>query len=83
MRYTAEILPYHDYDFETSIKELAGLGFKEVNLWSSAKPLAHHVNPGDDPKKILRIVLIEINSLSFAVNSAINCEHFCSSDFTY
>ena len=56
MRYTAEILPYHDYDFETSIKELAGLGFKEVNLWSSAKPLAHHVNPGDDPKKILAVL---------------------------
>jgi hypothetical protein len=30
MRYTAEILPYHDYDFETSIKELAGLGFREI-----------------------------------------------------
>ena len=56
MRYTAEILPYHDYDFETSIKELAGLGFTEVNLWSSAKPLAHHVNPGDDPKKILAVL---------------------------
>ena len=56
IRYTAEILPYHDYDLETSIRELANLGFKEVNLWSSAKPLAHHVNPGDDPKKILGIL---------------------------
>lgn len=56
IRYTAEILPYHDYDFETSIRELANLGFKEVNLWSSAKPLAHHVNPGDDPKQILSIL---------------------------
>jgi sugar phosphate isomerase/epimerase len=56
IRYTAEILPYHDYDFETAIKELANLGFKEVNLWSSAQPLAHHVNPGDDPKEILAIL---------------------------
>mgnify|MGYP003839251051 FL=1 len=56
IRYTAEILPYHDFDFEVAIKELANLGFKEVNLWSSAKPLAHHVNPGDDPKKILAVL---------------------------
>lgn len=51
-RYTAEILPYHDYSLEESLRELAGLGFKEVNLWSSAQPLASHVNPGDDPGKI-------------------------------
>lgn len=51
-RYTAEILPYHDYSLEESLHELAGLGFKEVNLWSSAHPLASHVNPGDDPGKI-------------------------------
>ena len=55
-RYTAEILPYHDYDLETAVKELASLGFKEVNLWSSASPLAHHVNPGDDPKQILSML---------------------------
>jgi sugar phosphate isomerase/epimerase len=55
-KYTAEILPYHDYDLETSVKELASLGFKEVNLWSSASPLAHHVNPGDDPKQVLSIL---------------------------
>ena len=51
-RYTAEILPFHDYSLEESLRELAGLGFKEVNLWSSAHPLASHVNPGDDPGKI-------------------------------
>jgi sugar phosphate isomerase/epimerase len=55
-RYTAEILPYHDYDLETSLEQLAGLGFKEVNLWSSASPLAHHVHPGDDPKAIRRLL---------------------------
>lgn len=55
-RYTAEILPYHDYDLETSVKEVASLGFKEINLWSSSSPLAHHINPGDDPKEILRIL---------------------------
>jgi sugar phosphate isomerase/epimerase len=51
-RYTAEILPYHDFTLEESLRELAGLGFKEVNLWSSAHPLAAHVNPGDDVHKI-------------------------------
>lgn len=51
-RYTAEILPYHDYLLEESLRELAGLGFTEVNLWSSAQPLASHVNPGDDVGKI-------------------------------
>jgi sugar phosphate isomerase/epimerase len=47
-RYTAEVLPYHDYPLDTALAELAGLGFSEVNLWSSAPPLAAHVNPGDD-----------------------------------
>jgi sugar phosphate isomerase/epimerase len=55
-RYTAEILPYHDYPLETAVAELAGLGFTEVNLWTSASPLAHHVNPGDDPGKILAVL---------------------------
>jgi sugar phosphate isomerase/epimerase len=55
-RYTAEILPYHDHPLETAVAELAGLGFTEVNLWSSASPLAHHVNPGDDPSKILAVL---------------------------
>ncbi|GAB2963200.1 sugar phosphate isomerase/epimerase [Amycolatopsis acidiphila] len=48
MRYTAEILPYHDFPLDVALRELARLGFDEVNLWSSAAPLAHHVNPGDD-----------------------------------
>lgn len=51
-RYTAEILPYHDFSLEESLAEIAGLGFTEVNLWSSAAPLGHHVNPGDDIGKI-------------------------------
>jgi sugar phosphate isomerase/epimerase len=51
-RYGAEILPYHDFDLETALSELAKIGFREVNLWSSAAPLAHHINPGDDAKKI-------------------------------
>jgi len=51
-RYGAEILPYHDFDLETGLSELSKLGFKEVNLWSSAAPLAHHINPGDDTKMI-------------------------------
>jgi sugar phosphate isomerase/epimerase len=51
-RYTAEILPYHDYPLETALGELRQLGFDEVNLWTSAAPLAHHVNPGDDVGKI-------------------------------
>lgn len=54
LRYTAEILPFHDYPFEVAIRELAALGFTEVNLWSAAPPLASHVNPGDDPASIRR-----------------------------
>jgi sugar phosphate isomerase/epimerase len=56
MRYTAEVLPYHDFPLEVAIRELASLGFREVNLWSSSAPLAHHVNPGDDPGKVLAIL---------------------------
>jgi len=55
-RYTAEILPYHDYPLEVALRELGRLGFKEVNLWSSAPPLGHHVNPGDDPDKIRAVL---------------------------
>lgn len=51
-RYTAEILPYHDFPLETALEELRTLGFSEVNLWTSAAPLARHVNPGDDVGKI-------------------------------
>ncbi len=51
-RYTAEILPYHDHPLEAALAELAKLGYEEVNLWSSAAPLAHHVNPGDDVEAI-------------------------------
>lgn len=43
-----EIAPYHDYSLEDSLRELRDLGFSHVNLWSSAAPLAHHINPGDD-----------------------------------
>jgi sugar phosphate isomerase/epimerase len=42
--------------FEDAVRDLADIGFKEVNLWSSAAPLAHHVNPGDDPGKIRDIL---------------------------
>lgn len=56
LRYTAEILPYHDYSLEVAIRELSRLGFSEVNLWSSAPPLAAHVNPGDDPWRIRAIL---------------------------
>lgn len=50
--YGVEIVPYHDYEFEESLQEVASLGFENVNLWSSAAPLASHVNPGDDVKQI-------------------------------
>lgn len=55
-RYTAEMAPFHDHDFESSVRALAELGFREINLWSSAHPLAAHVNPGDDPGTILGIL---------------------------
>ena len=44
----AEIAPYHDFSLEDSLRSLADMGLTHVNLWSSASPLAHHVNPGDD-----------------------------------
>jgi sugar phosphate isomerase/epimerase len=56
LRYTAEILPYHDIEFEDAVRDLAEIGFREINLWSSAAPLGHHVNPGDDPKRILSVL---------------------------
>ena len=37
-RYTVEILPYHDFPLEDSLRELADHGFKEVNLWSQGPP---------------------------------------------
>lgn len=55
-RYTAELLPYHDMPFEDSIRDLADMGFTEVNLWSSAAPLARHVNPGDDVDQIRKVM---------------------------
>ena len=55
-RYAAEILPYHDYPLDVSIRELATVGFTEVNLWSAEKPLAAHVQPGDDPSAILALL---------------------------
>jgi sugar phosphate isomerase/epimerase len=55
-RYTAEILPYHDIAFEDAVRDLAEMGFTEVNLWSSSSPLAHHVNPGDDPRAISAVL---------------------------
>lgn len=52
----AEILPYHDYSLDESLKELADLGFHHVNLWASRPPLAHHVEPGDDTAAIKQIL---------------------------
>lgn len=66
-RYTAEILPYHDMPLEDSLRDLAELGFREVNLWSSAAPLAHHVSPGDDVdgiKKLLEKYSLGVSGLT-------------------
>lgn len=54
--YGVEILPYHDFALDESLAEVAGLGFRHVNLWSSAPPLAAHVNPGDDTDHILSLL---------------------------
>ena len=56
LRYTAEILPYHDYPLAVALRELGDLGFSEVNLWWSAPPLASHVQPHDDPSRILALL---------------------------
>jgi sugar phosphate isomerase/epimerase len=52
----AEILPYHDFPLEASLRELVDLGFTHINLWSSRAPLAHHVNPGDDVAAIRKLL---------------------------
>src|SRR6185369_17822141 len=52
----AEILPYHDFSLEESLRELTGLGFTHINLWSSRAPLARHVNPGDDVAVIRQLL---------------------------
>lgn len=51
-----EILPYHDFSLEESLREISSLGFKYVNLWSAKAPLPHHINPGDDPIAILQLL---------------------------
>ena len=48
----AEIVPYHDYSLDESLRELADMGLTHINLWTSAPPLAHHINPGDDIAEI-------------------------------
>lgn len=48
----AEIVPYHDYSLDESLRELADMGMTHINLWTSAPPLAHHINPGDDIAEI-------------------------------
>lgn len=52
----AEIAPYHDFSLEDSLRSLADMGLTHVNLWTSASPLAHHVNPGDDIGAIKRLL---------------------------
>jgi sugar phosphate isomerase/epimerase len=52
----AEIAQYHEYPLEDSLRELAEMGLTHINLWSSAPPLARHVNPGDDIDDIKRLL---------------------------
>ena len=73
-RYTAEILPYHDHPLEASLAELAKLGYSEVNLWSSAAPLAHHVNPGDDIAAI-KSLLEKYRLKPFRQTCSFMCKH--------
>jgi sugar phosphate isomerase/epimerase len=55
-RFAAESLPFHDYSLEETLSALRTLGFRSVNLWSSAAPLAHHVGPGDDVVGVLELL---------------------------
>ena len=52
----AEIVPFHDFPLEDSLRALADMGLTHVNLWSSAAPLAHHINPGDDTAAINKLL---------------------------
>jgi sugar phosphate isomerase/epimerase len=55
--YAVESLPFHDFPLEVMAAEVARLGFSRVNLWSSAPPLAAHVDVHkDDPDRVLRVL---------------------------
>ena len=55
MQFGIESLPYHDYAFEVMVQEVSRLGFRGVNVWSSAPPLASHVDVvKDDPWEVGR-----------------------------
>lgn len=53
MKYAVESLPFHDFPLEVMAAEVARLGFRWVNLWASAPPLASHVDViKDDPWEV-------------------------------
>ncbi len=55
MKFAIESLPFHDFSFTVTMDGIARLGFRAVNLWASAPPLAHHVDVArDDPSVIVR-----------------------------
>jgi sugar phosphate isomerase/epimerase len=57
VQYAVESLPFHDFPLEVMAAEAARLGFTRVNLWSSAPPLAAHVDVHkDDPDRVLRVL---------------------------
>jgi sugar phosphate isomerase/epimerase len=54
MRFGIESLPFHDFSLGVTAQAIADLGFRWVNLWASASPLAHHVDvAADDPEAVL------------------------------
>lgn len=57
MRYAVESLPFHDVPLEVMAAEASRLGFTQVNLWSSAPPLAAHVDVYRDEPDQVRGVL--------------------------
>ncbi|MCU1489931.1 MAG: Xylose isomerase protein barrel [Acidimicrobiaceae bacterium] len=54
MQFGIESLPFHDFSLGTTAQAVADLGFRWINLWDSAPPLAHHVDVGkDSPAEVL------------------------------
>ena len=53
MRFAIESAPFHEVSLDSMGREVAHLGFRYVNLWASARPLAAHVDVvQDDPRRV-------------------------------
>lgn len=59
MKFAVESLPYHDVDVDVMLDSVARLGFRAVNLWASAPPLAAHIDVTNGDPRSVRTKLTE------------------------